>query len=142
PGLHLPPRIASLRLPRDRPRENPHPPADLSLRRGGGAEPPVPERTSSGLENGGMSGRLAGTTLVALAVALVLSALSLVAWRQSRALEALATLDGVRRERSLQEAEKEELLRQIRHLESRGRVVRDAEERLGLRVPDDSEMVF
>jgi len=85
---------------------------------------------------------VAGTTLVALAVALLLTALSLVAWRQSRALEALAELDMVRRERTLQESEKEELLRRIRYLESRGRVVGEAEERLGLGVPDDSEMVF
>jgi cell division protein FtsL len=89
-----------------------------------------------------MNSRLTGTTLVALAVALLLTALSLVAWRQSRAREALAVLDQVRRERTLQEAEKEELLRRIRHLESRGYVVREAQERLGLRVPDDSEMVF
>ncbi len=79
---------------------------------------------------------------VALGVALLLSALSMVAWRQGRALEALAELDRVRREASLEGAEREELLRRIRHLESRGRVVRDAEERLGLRLPDDSEMVF
>lgn len=79
---------------------------------------------------------------VALGVALLLSALSMVAWRQGRALEALAELDRVRREASLEGAEREELLRHIRHLESRGRVVRDAEERLDLRLPDDSEMVF
>jgi cell division protein FtsL len=89
-----------------------------------------------------MKGGVAGTTLVALAVALLLTALSLVAWRQSRAREALAELDLVRRERTLQESEKEELLRRIRYLESRGRVVGEAEERLGLGVPDDSEMVF
>lgn len=84
----------------------------------------------------------AGPLKVALAVALLLSALSLVAWRQSRALEALAELDRVRREASLEGAEREELLRRIRYLESRGRVVRDAQERLGLHLPDDSEMVF
>lgn len=85
---------------------------------------------------------MAGTTLVALGVALLLSALSLVAWRQGRALESLAVLDALRRERSLEEAEREELLRRIRILESRGRVVREAQERLGLHMPDDSEMVF
>lgn len=85
--------------------------------------------------------KLTVSGLVALAVALLLASLSLVTWRQSRALEALATLDGIRRERSLAEAEVTELTRRIQHLESRTRVVSEARERLGMHVPGDDEIV-
>ncbi len=86
--------------------------------------------------------RLAGTSFVALAVAAFLASLSLVAWRQARALEAEEALEGLRRERTLGVAELEELGRRIRVLESRGRVVREARERLGMRMPDASEIVI
>lgn len=84
----------------------------------------------------------ASTTLAALAVAALLGALSLVAWRQARAREALASLDGIRRERSLGLAERAELLGRIRHLESRARVVPESRERLGMRLPDATEIVI
>lgn len=86
--------------------------------------------------------RVSGPSFVALAVAALLAALSLVAWRQSRALEALAELDHVRRETALVMAERLELQRRIRHLESRPRVVSEARERLGMHTPDASEIVI
>lgn len=80
--------------------------------------------------------------LVVLALAALLAALLLVTWRQSRALEALAELEAARTERVLAEAQKEELERRIQYLESRSRVVRDAGERLGMRKPAASEIVY
>lgn len=86
--------------------------------------------------------RLAGTSLVALAAAALLASLSLVAWRQAIALEALERLDGIQRELNLGEAEQADLLARIRVLESRGRVVPAAREELGMRMPDAGEIVI
>jgi cell division protein FtsL len=86
--------------------------------------------------------RLSTPSLVALAFAALLASLSLVTWRQSRALEALADLDRARRERSLAESDRVELDRRIQYLESRGRVVPEARRRLGMHTPDGSEMVL
>lgn len=79
-------------------------------------------------------------TLVALSVALLLASLSLVTWRQARALEALAVLDGLRSERALVEADIAALEARIQRLESRAHVV-PAAERLGMHVPTTEEMV-
>jgi hypothetical protein len=76
----------------------------------------------------------AGLLRVVLAFAALLGSLSLVVWRQSRALEVLRELDALRTERAIAEATRSELTRAIEYLESRARVVRDAA-RLGLRVP-------
>lgn len=86
--------------------------------------------------------RLSGPSLVALAVAALLAALTLVAWRQSRAMEALAELEDVRRETTLVLSERVELERRIQFLESRQRVVPEARARLGMHTPDASEMYF
>jgi len=86
--------------------------------------------------------RSVGPVRVALAVAALLGALSLVAWRQSRAMETMAALDALRREASLARAERLELERTIHHLESRARVVPAARERLGMHMPDASEIVY
>jgi cell division protein FtsL len=83
-----------------------------------------------------------GGVRAVLAVLALLAALSLVAWRQSRALEALAALDVVRRERVLAEAERAGLDSRIQFLESRGRVVPDARARLGMHLPDATEIVI
>ena len=82
--------------------------------------------------------KLPDSLLLVLAVALFLAGLSLVAWRQSRAREALAELDGIRREISLIHQERNELMNRIQSLESRSRITREAEERLGMRLPSDS----
>lgn len=84
-----------------------------------------------------------GTSIrVGLAVAVLLAALSLVAWRQGRALEALGALDRVRRDLALARAEAIELQRRIQYLESRRRVVPEARERLGLHEPHDVEQII
>jgi cell division protein FtsL len=71
----------------------------------------------------------------------LLASLNLVVWRQSRALETLRTLDRVRRERAVVEAERATLVRRIQYLESRSRVVQDAAARLGMRLPNGEEIV-
>jgi cell division protein FtsL len=86
--------------------------------------------------------RLAGTSMVALAAAAFLGSLTLVTWRQARSMEALQALDQIKRELSLGEAEKADLQGRVRVLESRGRIVPEARQELGMRVPDASEMVI
>jgi cell division protein FtsL len=86
--------------------------------------------------------RLAGSSLVATAVAALLASLSFVAWRQARAIEALEHLDDLRREVTLGEAEETDLVRRVHFLESRGRVVPEAESRLGMRLPEAGEIVI
>ena len=81
-------------------------------------------------------------SLFALGFSGLLSALSLVTWRQSRAFEALVELDGVERALSLAESERAELLRRIEGLDSRTRISSVAQERLGMHRPTDSEMVL
>ena len=79
---------------------------------------------------------------MAVATVALLSSLVLVAWRQSRALEALAELDRVREGRALAEAEKADLERRIEHLESRGRIVREARATLRMRAPQAREIII
>ncbi len=79
-------------------------------------------------------------SLVALGFAALLSALSLVTWRQSRAFEALAELDRVERRLSLAESEQAELRRRIQSLDSRTRISSLAQEQLGMHRPNASEM--
>ncbi len=81
-------------------------------------------------------------SLLALGFAGLLASLSSVTWRQSRAFEALAALDEVRRELSLAAAEQTELERRIQRLESRTRISTVAGERLGMHQPEASEMVL
>ena len=77
-----------------------------------------------------------------LAVVVLLGALALVPWRQSRALEALANLDQLRRQASVAAAERVDLERNIQVLESRGRVVPLARDRLGMHTPSAAELVI
>ncbi len=86
--------------------------------------------------------RLSGSSRAVLAVAALLAAMSLVIWRQTRAREALVELDTLRREISLVQAEKGELERRIQNLESRGRVVPAARERLGMHTPGAGEIIL
>ena len=81
-------------------------------------------------------------SLIALGFSVLLSALSFVTWRQSRAFEALAELDGVERSLSLAESEEAELLRRIQGLDSRARISSVAQERFGMHRPEASEMVL
>ncbi|HZD04479.1 MAG TPA: hypothetical protein VE173_06165 [Longimicrobiales bacterium] len=86
--------------------------------------------------------RVSTPSLVALAFAALLASLSFVTWRQGRALEDLAELDQVRRERSLAEANRVEVQRRIQVLESRGRVASEARRRLEMHTPASSEIVY
>ena len=89
------------------------------------------------------SGRSWATlSLLVLGFSGLLSALSLVTWRQSRAFEALAELDRLERSLSLAESERTDLLRRIQGLDSRTRISSIAQERLGMHRPDASEMVL
>jgi hypothetical protein len=91
---------------------------------------------------GGVMRRQAGTLRVALAFAALVGSLGLVVWRQGRALEQLRALDAIRGARTVEEAERSELVRRVEWLASRGRVVEAARERLGLRVPSGVEIVI
>lgn len=79
---------------------------------------------------------------VVLGLLALVAGLGLVAWRQSRALEALAALEGVRQERALAVSRRAELQRRIQYLESRGHTVPQARDRLGMHTPSASEMVI
>jgi cell division protein FtsL len=83
-----------------------------------------------------------GAIRMGLACTLLFGALSMVVWRQSRALEELRVLDAARAERALLQAERSELQRSIQRLESRTRIVAVARARFGLRTPAGDEIVF
>ena len=85
---------------------------------------------------------LAGTSIVALAVAAFLASLSLVSWRQRQALETLGYLETLRQESALEAASRDELEDRILYLKSRGRVVSEAERRLGMREAVSSDVVI
>ena len=78
----------------------------------------------------------------ALLFGLLLGSLTLVVWRQSRALEMLERLESVRAERTLEEARRSSLARRLEQLESRGRVSTAARDRLGMRLPTGGEIVI
>ena len=79
------------------------------------------------------SSRVEAPTRLVASVAVLLAALSVVVWRQSRTLDVLAWSESVNREISLAEAELTELQRRIQGLESYGRVVLETRERLGMK---------
>jgi cell division protein FtsL len=72
----------------------------------------------------------------------LLASMALLVHRQSATLATLRELETLRREVSLAEAERGELVRRLQHLESRQRVVSDAGRRLGMRVPHGTEIVI
>jgi cell division protein FtsL len=86
--------------------------------------------------------RSSGAIRMAAACALLFVSLSMVVWRQSRALEELRGLDAARSTRAILQAERSELQREIQLLESRTRIVAVASERLGLRVPAATELTI
>ena len=89
---------------------------------------------------GSRSGR-SGATLgvLVLGFAGLLSALSLVTWRQSRAFEALAELDQLGKSVSLAESERKDLDRKIQGLSSLPRISSFAQEHLGMHHPEAAE---
>lgn len=86
--------------------------------------------------------RTRGTLRFGMAAAALFAALSLVVWRQSRALEVLRSLDGARAERAVLESERARLQQVLQELEGRPRIVAVAGDRLGLRPPSASEIVI
>ena len=78
----------------------------------------------------------------AVTFAMLLSSLGFVTWRQSRALEALAEWDELRRQVSVARAQVVEFDREIQVLTSRARVVPEARARLRMHTPDGSELVI
>jgi hypothetical protein len=93
------------------------------------------------VEEGGMM-ELGAVVRTGVAIVVFLVSLGLVTWRQSRAFEALEQLDDSRRQASVAAAERVELERRIQVLESRGRVVPEARDRLGMHTPDATELVI
>lgn len=73
---------------------------------------------------------------------LLLGSLSLVTWRQTRGLALERQLRELETERAMREAERVELTREIERLRSRSRIVQVARDRLGMHLPQDSEIVF
>jgi hypothetical protein len=62
--------------------------------------------------------------------------------RQRQALDTMAYLDSLREDSTLIAADREELSSRVLQLESRGRVVTEAQRRLGMREAESSEIVF
>jgi len=79
---------------------------------------------------------------MALLIVALLASLTLVVWRQSRALEALRRLEAVRSERVVEEARRASLTRRVEQLESRAHVSETARLRLGMRLPAGDEIVI
>ena len=73
---------------------------------------------------------------------LLLAALSLVTWRQTRGVEMERVLRSLESQRALAEAERVASHRRIEELGSRSRIVRVARDRLGMHLPEDGEIVF
>ncbi len=71
-----------------------------------------------------------------------LVSLSLVVWRQSAGVALERELRTVEAEASLIETELHQLERDLRALEARNRVVRYARDELGMRMPNDNEVVI
>jgi len=84
-----------------------------------------------------------GRTVFAFTVVLGFGALSMgVTWRQSRAFETQKSLDSLRQEVSVSEAERVRLEQFIQVLESRQRIVPKAQEILGMHTPSGNELVL
>ena len=90
-----------------------------------------------------MKSHTLGRTVFAFTVVLVFGALSMgVTWRQSRAFETQKTLDNLRQEVSVSEAERVRVEQLIQVLESRQMVVPQAREILGMHTPSGNELVL
>jgi cell division protein FtsL len=140
-GLQLSARAAGVRLRRASPRKDPGAPAGEAGPAGGRGESSCPECAPARLEES-IVRRLGDSKRVAIAVGALLASLSVVTWRQMRVLEALEELYDVRQEIEVISAAGKNLLGEIQYLESRGRVVPEARERLGMHNPAADEIVY
>ena len=73
---------------------------------------------------------------------LLLAALFVVSWRQTRGLALEREVREVETARAMAEAQRVELTRRIERLRSRERIVQVARDRLGMHLPEDDEIVF
>ncbi len=83
--------------------------------------------------------RQATAPRVAVSVAVFLASLSLVAWRQGRAITVMTEVQELEFAIQLKRADNDDLRGSIQYLESRTRITGEAREKLGMRVPDASE---
>jgi cell division protein FtsL len=74
--------------------------------------------------------------------ALLVAALASVVWRQTVGRERFRELETVREEVAVAEAERDELTTRILELQRRDRIARYAQERLGMHVARDEEVVL
>ena len=86
--------------------------------------------------------RMSDSKRVAIALGALLASLSVVTWRQMRALETLEELHDLGQEIEVVLAVRKDLRGEIQYLESRGRVVPEARERLGMHNPAADEIVY
>ena len=86
--------------------------------------------------------RLPGVVVVVGWLGVLLAALSVVTWRQSHGVDMEASLRSIEAERAIVEAERITLTARIEELRSRARVVRAASDRLGMKLPEDSDIIF
>jgi len=74
--------------------------------------------------------------------AVLVAALASVVWRQTVGRERFRELERVREEVAVAEAERDELTTRILELQRRDRIVRYAEQRLGMHVARDEEVML
>lgn len=86
--------------------------------------------------------RRRGVAAVAGWLVILLAAFSLVTWRQTVGVEMDRALRRLEVERALAEGDRFDARRRIETLESRVRIVQVASNRLGMRLPEDSEIIF
>lgn len=86
--------------------------------------------------------RRPGVLVVAGWLVLLLAALSLVTWRQIRGVEMERALRELETQRGIAESERVAASRRVEELRSRIRIVRVAEEQLGMHLPEDREIIF
>lgn len=89
-----------------------------------------------------MSRPRGGTRKAAGWLVLLLGSLFFVTWRQTRGVELEASLRALESRTAIAETEQVELVRRIEELRSRSRILRVARDRLGMRLPEDGEIVF
>lgn len=88
------------------------------------------------------TGRPRGIVVAVAWLVLLLSSLSFVTWRQPLGVEMERSLRALEADRAVAEADRIAAERRIEELRSRARIVRVARERLGMHLPEDSEIVF
>ena len=86
--------------------------------------------------------KLKGRHWVAVWLAGFLVTAAAIVWRQTRALDTVRQLRTLQSTRAALEATRADAIAAIRHAQSRGVMVPLAEARLGLRLPQDTEIVI